>query len=109
MRSPFQFPPRLQRDLLLRTALLWVGVRVGVAALVAGAAGSGLPPMDLLTPGMSLGTMALVGIALLVDVRVCRETLLLGNLGLSRAQLTIVAFGVSGFAEAGVHAVAALT
>jgi hypothetical protein len=104
MQSRVQLPRRLLRDLALRSALFWFGVRcfLTVAAVL------GLPTLHPLTMGMSAGTIALVGFALVTDVRVCREAVLLGNLGVSRAQILAVSVGVSSLAESAVHLIAAL-
>jgi hypothetical protein len=102
MRSPLRLPRSLRRDLLFRTILIWCGMR---AALTFLASASQLSP---LATGISASAGLLVSVSLLFDIRVCRETLLLGNLGVSRAQILGVALGVSALAEGVVHLCAAL-
>jgi hypothetical protein len=81
-------PRRLVRDTRARAFTIWAGLRLGLLALgaVGGAAGAagGVPIGGALT---FLWVEALAVVLVQADLRVCRETLLLANLGVSRLQL----------------------
>jgi len=78
-------PARLTRDVRLRAVVIWIGLRaflsIGAAATGAGVVGGTL----------WVGVPLLVAAAFLLDLRVSRESMLLSNLGLSRARLALVA------------------
>jgi len=83
-RAP-ALPARLTRDVRLRAVVIWLGLRafLTIGAVMTGAAVVGV--------ALWVGVPLLVAAAFLLDVRVSRESMLLSNLGLSRAQLALVA------------------
>jgi hypothetical protein len=75
------FPPELGSDIGRRAVHAWIALRI---FLLFTAPLAGVPVVGAL---MSVGVITLVGSVALLDVRVCRETLLLANLGVSPAQV----------------------
>ena len=81
-----EVPPRLVKDLRIRALTLWVGLRLGLLAL---GPFTGLPSRGLLA---FIWVEVLAVVLVQADLRVCRETFLLANLGVSRLQLFAVTF-----------------
>ena len=101
-RMAFAVSPsrRLTNDLVVRTVLLWVGVRAALGLCVLVAAGAVLSGMRvLLGAGTFAGMIALVPVVLLLDVRVCRERLLFANLGVSPVRIFAVGLTIAAALE----------
>jgi hypothetical protein len=72
-RAPL-LPPRLVKDVCRRALLAWVGVHLFLTVV----------QIIFYPPLLSPVVVGLVVLIVLTDIRVCRETVLFANLGLSR-------------------------
>jgi len=88
-----RLPGALRRDVRVRTAVIWVGLRVTLAFL-------SLPVYSLWIAPL---VVALVVGAVLLDTRASHETLLFANLGYSTRPLAAQALGLAVVLEGGSH------
>ena len=86
-------PRSLRKDTRVRAFKIWLGVRVG---LVTFGAFVGLP---IAGPVTFVWVVALAVLMVQADVRVCREAVLIANLGVSNRQLLRLAFPLVLFPE----------
>lgn len=103
-------PRTLLTGFLLRSAVLWVLVRLALAALLVlpvggldAALGEAPARADPFPAGgvMALAVIALVAGLVLIDLRAMRERIFLANLGLGRRAVAVVACLSAGALEAG--------
>jgi hypothetical protein len=94
-------PPRFRRDLIRRTAVLWVGARF-LATMILLMVASMMPrelqeviPIRPFGPGVVVGVLVLIVALSYADVAVCRERFLFANLGISRARIARFALGMA--------------
>jgi hypothetical protein len=108
---PFFPPRRLARDTVVRSAFMWVGVRGAYLILVALSAQvdpEGARPLPLVGPVAAAIVIVFVGLLVRVDARVCRETVLIANLGVRLAWLMMIAAGVASVLEIGLNGFASV-
>ena len=85
-----RLPPPLRRDVLVRSALIWLGVRFALAFF----------QLVVYGPVVAVGVVAVVVAILLADTRASHETVLVANLGFSGRHLAVWACAAAGFLEA---------
>jgi hypothetical protein len=101
---------RLVRDTVARSIILWIGVRLAYA-IVVGLSGQVAPdvrPLPLAGPVAAAIVVGFVGLLVRIDTRVCRETILIANLGVRPATIQMIAAGVASAFEVTVNVIASV-
>jgi len=100
----------------VRIAVLWVVVRVALAALLLASGGlvpglqaAARPPVIRIAPPAALAVAVLVTVLVLLDVRAMRERVFLANLGVGLGTVAMAAFGGAVLFELIVYSAFALT
>ena len=104
-----RLPRRLVRDVATRSLILWVAVRccyLAVALFLAPQV-PGAEPLALLGGGPAAVVIFFAAVLVRFDVRVCRETLLLANLGVPAFWIQLGAASVSTSLEVALNVIAA--
>jgi hypothetical protein len=104
---PF-LPPRLARDAVVRSIFIWIGVRglYAFAVMQSGEVADDIDPLPMLGPLAGAIVIAFVWILVRIDARVCRESVLIANLGVRLGTIQMIAAGVASSLEVAINLLA---